>query len=329
MGGAQVGNCDLLCQKMFWLITGGAGYIGSHVVDLFIDSGESVVVLDNLRTGHIDRLPPGAIFFQGDITSESDLESLFTNFEIKGIVNLAGLKSVEESSQIPDEYFRVNSLGVKTLLSKSKKYGVKYFIQSSTAAVYGNLASGFANESDSVKPISVYGESKLQAEIHLGEEISRGSIRAASLRYFNVVGAKKYQLKDTSVENLFPIVANAISIRSPIKVFGTDYQTRDGSCVRDYVHVLDVANAHLLAAREIEKREIPSHLNIGTGQGYTVLEVINAFEAFHKSKLEIIELPRRIGDPETLLADIGLAVKELDFYPEFRLDQMVESTFVK
>ena len=312
---------------MSWLITGGAGYIGSHVVDVFLDSGEDVVILDNLHTGKIDRIPPEASFFQGDITVESDLENLFNSFEIKGIINLAGLKSVVESSRIPQEYFRVNSIGVKALLAKAIERGIKYFIQSSTAAVYGDLVSGIANEKHSAKPISVYGESKLQAETHLGEEISRGSIQGTSLRYFNVVGAKNPQLKDTSIENLFPIIANTISSNLPMKVFGTDYQTRDGSCIRDYVHVLDLANAHLLAAQEIEKRELPRHLNIGTGQGYTVLEVIGAFETFHKSKVEVLSLPRRVGDPISLTADIGLATRELGFYPRYKLDQMVESTF--
>ena len=314
---------------MSWLITGGAGYIGSHVVELFLDSGEDVVVLDNLRNGKIERISPKAIFFQGDITDESELGNLFNQFEIKGIINLAGLKSVEESSRIPREYFRVNSFGVKVLLEKAIQHGIKYFIQSSSAAVYGNITSGIAIETDFTKPISVYGESKLQAESQLGVEIGNGSIRATSLRYFNVVGAKNLQLKDTSVENLFPIVSNAIRNNLSMRVFGTDYQTRDGSCIRDYVHVLDLARAHLLAAREIEKREIPKHLNIGTGQGYTVLEVIRAFETFHKRKIKILNLPRRFGDPSNLIADIGLAEKELGFHPEFGLDHMVESTFAR
>jgi UDP-glucose 4-epimerase len=312
---------------MSWLITGGAGYIGSHVVDLFLTSGESVVVLDNLTTGDTNRLQKKVPFVQGDITNESDLDSLFGDFEIKGIINLAGLKSVAESSRIPEEYFRVNSTGVKVLLDKAKEHGIKFFIQSSTAAVYGNLDSGIANEQLSAKPISVYGESKLQAEAHLESEIHNGFIRGTSLRYFNVVGARNLQLRDSSTENLFPIVANAVKKNLPVKVFGTDYQTRDGSCIRDYVHVLDIAQAHLMAARQLEKRELPIYLNIGTGYGNSVLEVIEAFQVFHKCKIEAISLPRRAGDPETLTADIGLAVMELGFQPEFGLGQMVSSTY--
>jgi len=311
---------------MSWLITGGAGYIGSHVVDLFLLSGESVVVIDNLRTGQINRLSPGVHFFHGDITSESDLETLFSRFKIKGVINLAGLKSVEESSRIPEEYFRVNGTGVKVLLTKAREHGVEFFIQSSTAAVYGNLESGVAHEQLTPKPISVYGESKLQAEKHLEIEISNGSIRGTSLRYFNVVGAKNSQLADSSTENLFPIVAQAIRNKSPINIFGTDYKTRDGSCVRDFIHVLDLANAHLLAARQIENREIPSQLNIGTGHGYTVLEIIEAFQVSRKCKIEVLSLPRRSGDPATLTADIALAVRELEFRPEYGLSEMVEST---
>lgn len=326
-GDTQVEKSNLSCQTMSWLITGGAGYIGSHVVDIFLASGESVVVIDNLRTGQIDRLSPGISFFHGDITNESDLDFLFTHFEIKGVINLAGLKSVEESSRIPEEYFRVNSNGVEVLLEKSKQHGIKYFIQSSTAAVYGNLASGIANETQPPKPISIYGESKLQAETHLDAYISSGSIRGTSLRYFNVVGAKNYQLMDNSADNLFPIVAHAISNNIPMKVFGTDYETRDGSGIRDYVHVLDLAIAHLLVAREIEKRIVPKHLNIGTGHGYTVLEVIKAFETLHNRKIQVLNLPRRTGDPSTLTADIGLVRKELGFNPKYKLEQMVESTY--
>jgi len=312
---------------MSWLITGGAGYIGSHVVDLFLFSGESIVVIDNLRTGQVDRLPQGVQFFHGDITKESDLETLFSSFKIKGIINLAGLKSVEESSRIPEEYFRVNSAGVKVLLTKAREHGVKFFIQSSTAAVYGNLESGVAHEQLSPKPISVYGESKLQAEKHLEIEISNGSIRGTSLRYFNVVGAKNSQLRDSSTENLFPIVAGAIKNKTPMNIFGTDYKTRDGSCVRDFIHVLDLAYAHLLAAQRIENREIPTQLNVGTGHGYTVLEIVEAFQVSRKCKIEVLSLPRRAGDPATLTADIALAVRELGFRPEYGLSQMVESTY--
>ena len=313
---------------MTWLITGGAGYIGSHIVDLFLFSGESVVVIDNLRAGHTERLPQGVPFVQGDITSESDLESLFSHFAIRGVINLAGLKSVEESSRIPEEYFRVNSVGVKVLLAKAKKHNVKFFIQSSSAAVYGNLDSGVAFELLPLNPISVYGKSKLEAETQLENEISNGAIRGTSLRYFNVVGAKNLQLRDSSTENLFPIIANAIKNKLPLKVFGTDYQTRDGSCIRDYVHVLDLAQAHLLAARQIEMQEIPRHLNIGTGHGYSVLEVIEAFQVSHKYKIEVLNYPRRTGDPATLTADIALAVKELGFHPDYGLSQMVNSTYL-
>jgi UDP-glucose 4-epimerase len=136
-------------------------------------------------------------------------------------------------------------------------------------------------------------------------------------------------LRDLSKENLFPIVANAIKNNVPISVFGTDYQTRDGSCVRDYVHVSDIARAHLLAARAIEKRDIPKQLNIGTGYGYTVLEVIKEFQRFHKCEIPILSLPRRVGDPATLTADINLAARELGFHSEFGLDQMVSSTHAR
>jgi UDP-glucose 4-epimerase len=312
---------------MTWLITGGAGYIGSHIVDAFIDSRKSVVVLDNLKSGEVNRLPAGTPFFKGDITSKSDLEKLFSEFRISGVINLAGLKSVEESSRIPEEYFRVNSSGVRVLLDTAKKFGAKYFIQSSTAAVYGNLDKGVAFEYFHVNPISIYGESKLEAEIALEQEIINGALTGTSLRYFNVVGAKSPNLRDTSIDNLFPIVANAIKNRLPIKVFGTDYETRDGSCVRDYVHVSDVADAHLLAAQHLENQSIPSLLNVGTGHGHTVLEVIQEFQRSLESKVDVLRLPRRIGDPSVLTANIGLATEKLGFQPKRDIQCMVGTTF--
>ena len=312
---------------MTWLITGGAGYIGSHVVDLFVSSGISVVVLDNLRSGNAKLIPTETPFIQGDITNTHDLNKLFTSYQVTGIINLAGLKSVEESARIPDEYFRVNSTGVETLITEAKKFGVKYFIQSSTAAVYGNLDTGVARETISPNPISNYGESKLNAEIILDKEIDFGNIAGTSLRYFNVVGAKDRNLKDISISNLFPVVANAIEQGVSPCVFGTDYRTRDGSCVRDYVHVSDLALAHLLTARQIQEKEIPNHLNIGTGQGYTVLEVIESFQRFHKSNLEVKIESRREGDPAVLTADVSLAAKVLGFKSEFDLSGMVATTF--
>jgi UDP-glucose 4-epimerase len=312
---------------MTWLITGGAGYIGSHVVEAFVTSRKPVVILDNLQSGAAYRLPAGVPFFKGDITSRPDLEKLFSAFKISGVINLAGLKSVEESSRIPEEYFRINLNGVEVLLATAKKFGAKFFIQSSTAAVYGNLDHGVAFESLPANPISIYGESKLQAEMALEQEIINGGLVGTSLRYFNVVGAKSPNLRDTSTDNLFPIVANAIKNRMPIKVFGTDYQTRDGSCVRDYVHVLDVADAHLLASLQLESHSLPSHLNIGTGHGHTVLEVIQEFQRSLENRIDILRLPRRIGDPSVLTADIGLAIKELGFQPKHDIRSMVDTTF--
>ena len=314
---------------MTWLITGGAGYIGSHVVDLFLASGETTVVLDNLKSGNISRVHPSSKFVLGDITNEKDLDGVFSQFEIIGIINLAGLKSVEESARIPSEYFRVNDFGVGQLLNKAQENKVPYFIQSSSAAIYGNPDSGIAHELLSPQPISVYGESKLKAEEKLDSAMTIGDISGTSLRYFNVVGSKNVSLSDTSMNNLFPIVANSIKRNLRPQVFGGDYQTLDGSCIRDYIHVLDLARAHLLAARNLQVGELPKYLNVGTGRGHSVLEVIAAFQAFHETTLELEILPRRTGDPGVLIADTNLAFDVLGFKAEYSLEKMVASTHLQ
>jgi len=309
-----------------WLITGGAGYIGSHVVDLFVAAGEATVVLDNLESGNITRLHPSSQFVLGDITNEKDLDDLFSQFKITGIINLAGLKSVEESARIPDKYFRVNDFGVGLLLNQAQKNKVPYFIQSSSAAIYGNPDSGIAHELLSPQPISVYGGSKLKAEEKLDSAITMGKISGTSLRYFNVVGSKNASLGDTSKNNLFPIVGNLIKQNLRPQVFGVDYQTFDGSCVRDYIHVLDLARAHLLAAKNLQVGELPKYLNVGTGRGHSVLEVIAAFQSFHETALGLEILPRRTGDPDVLIADTNLAFDVLGFKAEYSLEKMVAST---
>ena len=313
---------------MSWLLTGGAGYIGSHIAHQFVEAGESVVVLDNLNTGLMERLPERATFIKGDITSDSDLAHVFKSHAIEGVINLAALKSVAESELFPDEYELVNTIGAAQVLEYSIKSGVRFFIQSSTAAVYGNPESGVAYESTTPDPISVYGRTKLAAEEELMGAVSKKSIAGTSLRYFNVVGARNKLLKDNSAANLFPIVMRALSSGNRPQVFGSDYETADGTCIRDYVHVEDIALAHLLTARALREKTLPPAINIGTGSGFSVLEVISALQEINETSLDPEMLPRRIGDPAELTANVELAEDVIGFKSARTLKDMVASTFI-
>ena len=312
---------------MTWLITGGAGYIGSHVVDYFFSKKESIIVMDNLLSGSRLNIEGKCTFIKGDISNNSILQEIFINHEIEGVVNLAALKSVSESALIPEEYRRINSIAAANLINESVKHSVDIFVQSSTAAVYGNLDSGIAREDSELAPISVYGKTKVEAEIALSTQVSQKKIKGISLRYFNVVGAKSEPLKDTSKANLFPIVMEAIGKKQAPQIFGDDYPTPDGTCIRDYVHVQDIARAHFLAADALRKRQTATHLNLGTGQGYSVREIMARILTHRGSSLEPLIKPRREGDPAKLVAEIELAGAELGYKPEFGLDEMVASTF--
>lgn len=312
---------------MSWLVTGGAGYIGSHITHTFVSHGEHVVVFDNLRTGSVERLPSGVKFYKGDITSEEDLEKVFEIEKIEGVINLAALKSVEESSRLPKEYVRVNTHGVEVLLKVAMRYGVRIFLQTSTAAVYGNVDGGVAFEDSETNPISIYGRSKLDAEKILNSYLELGKIKGTSLRYFNVVGASSSILRDTSNSNFFPIVMNALRSNHSPNVFGVDYPTPDGSCIRDYVHVEDIAEAHLLAVKALENGLLPRAINLGTGKGSSVLEVLSAMQKFLGSNLPLNLAARRAGDPASLIANVDLAYQTLSFKAQRGLEEMVASTF--
>lgn len=313
---------------MSWLITGGAGYIGSHIAHTFVLEGEEVVVLDNLSSGLIERVPRGVSFYEGDITSEDVYKKIFSQEKIQGVINLAALKSVEESMRLPDEYRRVNTHGVETALKMAIRYGVDIFLQTSTAAVYGNVDGGVAFESTNTNPISVYGSTKLDAEKLLGSCIESGKIKGTSLRYFNVVGASTRQLRDTSNSNLFPIAMNDLRAHRAPRVFGNDYQTFDGSCIRDYVHVQDVADAHLLAVRALRTNPLPGAINIGTGKGLSVFQVLEAMQTYLGTRVDVKTRPRREGDPASLVANVDLAWKQLGFRAKRTLEEMVSTTYI-
>jgi UDP-glucose 4-epimerase len=309
-----------------WLVTGGAGYIGSHVVLKMSEAGFEVVVLDNLSSGLIERIPVGVNFIKGDICDFDLVSQLLLENKVEGIINLAALKSVEESKRIPEEYERINHLGAKILVDCAIKAGVKVFIQSSTAAVYGKSDSGLVSETSELSPISPYGESKVLAEREVERFIGKDGRRGTCLRYFNVLGSESPLLKDNSKANVVPMVLEALAKGAPPQIFGDDYQTKDGTCIRDYIHVSDIARAHVLAAKKLEQGSLPQALNLGTGEGYSVRETMSEILRQSNSKLEPVVVGRRDGDPAILVAEVNLATEALGFTASCSLKEMISSS---
>jgi len=317
-----------------WLLTGGAGYIGTHIADEFIRAGKSVVIYDSLYQGlesrivylrakHNTEIP----FIKADIRDYNELESAIRSHKIDGIVHTAALKAVGESMEKSDEYFQVNLEATQELIRIAKRNNVKKFIFSSTAAVYGSPDSMEPCKEDGPKaPISPYGDSKYQAESAVTAFINTPGNHGTSLRFFNVVGAAAPELLDNSVENLVPIVLGKLNKGEAPTIFGTDYPTPDGTCIRDYVDVRDIARAHLAAANATTK--LPDTMNIGTGRGASVREIINlVLEATNKTDTQVIETDRRAGDPAFLCADVTLAKTAMGFESKYSLEQSIRSLF--
>jgi UDP-glucose 4-epimerase len=317
-----------------WLITGGAGYIGTHIADLFIQDGKDVVLLDSLYQG----LRPRVDFLSKkygqkiplhivDIRDYNAVENILKSQAITGIVHTAALKSVSESVEKPDEYKEVNYTATAEILILARKHGIKKFLFSSTAAVYGNPdIMEPCKENGPLAPISPYGLTKLDAESKVTEFINLPGNFGTSLRFFNVVGTAAQELLDNSVENLVPIVLGQLNKGEAPLIFGTDYPTADGTCVRDYVDVRDIATAHLLAANATAG--IPSIINVGTGRGASVREIINlVLKAVDKSDTPVIEAPRRAGDPAFLCANVELAASAMGFKSKYSLEESIRSLF--
>jgi UDP-glucose 4-epimerase len=313
-----------------WLLTGGAGYIGSHIADEFIRVGKSVVIYDSLyqglesriqylRTKHNIDIP----LIKADIRDYNEIEGVIRKYNINGIVHTAALKAVGESMEKPDEYFEVNLTATNELIDIARRNNVKKFIFSSTAAVYGSPDSTEPCLEDGPKaPISPYGDSKYQAEAKVTAFINTPGNHGTSLRFFNVVGTAAPELIDNSVENLVPIVLGKLKKNQSPEIFGTDYPTPDGTCIRDYVDVRDIARAHLAAADATG--QLPPALNIGTGRGASVREVIDlVLKAINKIDTQVIESPRRAGDPAFLCADINLAKTSMGFSSKYSLEESV------
>jgi len=317
-----------------WLITGGAGYIGAHVADAFLSSGKEIVIYDSLYQGlesriqylrkkHGKEIP----LIVADIRDNSKLNEVFATYKPHGVIHTAALKAVGESMEKPDEYFEVNFHATTKLLKIASMHGINNFIFSSTAAVYGSPEhSNPIKEDDPKNPISPYGASKLAAEGEVNKFLSVPGNRGISLRFFNVVGTAAPELLDNSVENLVPIVVKKIRTGQPPLIYGTDYPTPDGTCIRDYVDVRDIAGAHLAAANALEI--LPLSMNVGTGRGVSVREVIKLVcAASGGCDVVGVESKRRSGDPAFLCADASRILKVLEFKSVYSLMTSIESLY--
>ncbi|HEY1637305.1 MAG TPA: UDP-glucose 4-epimerase GalE [Rhizomicrobium sp.] len=311
------------------LVTGGAGYIGSHMVLALLDRGEHVVVLDNLSTGIRERVPAPAKLVVGDAGDSATLGALFQHDDIDAVIHFAGSIVVPESVAKPLEYYRNNSAATRNLIAACVENGIRQFIFSSTAAVYGIPADVPVCETAPTNPINPYGRSKLMSEWILADTARAHDFRYAALRYFNVAGADPKGRSGQSTPRATHLIKRACQVaigrEERLEIFGTDFPTADGTGVRDYIHVSDLIDAHLLALDRLRADGVSLCANAGYGRGFSVLEVIAAVERAAGHKLNVRRSAPRPGDPPTLVADPGY-LKSLGWQPKCDdLDTIVKS----
>jgi UDP-glucose 4-epimerase len=310
------------------LVTGGAGYIGSHMVLELLDAGESVVVVDNLTTGFRWAVPPDAKLVVGDAGDQELVQTVIRQHDVEAIIHFAGSIVVPESIADPLAYYHNNTVKSRALMQAAITRGVKSFIFSSTAAVYGMPQQNPVSEDAELKPISPYGSSKLMTEIMLSDAARAHNFRYVALRYFNVAGADPNGRSGQSAPratHLIKVASEAaLGKRSHIEVFGTDYPTPDCTCIRDYIHVKDLARAHLAALDHLRRGGQSDVFNCGYSRGYSVLEVIDAVKRVSGRGFEVRLSPRRPGDPAAIVADSAKIRGSLGWVPEHDdLDRIV------
>lgn len=312
------------------LVTGGAGYIGSHVVRLLMEKSEQVVVVDDLSEGIASRVS-GSPIFEFDLAEEpaiAQLQQIFRDHDITSVIHLAARKKVGESVEKPDWYFEQNVGGLKNLLEAMRTNGVSRLVFSSSAATYGIPNVNQVTEEFDCKPINPYGQTKLDGENLAREAAEVWGLRQVSLRYFNVAGTGWPDLVDTQVANLVPIIFKQLVEGSSPVVFGNDWPTPDGTCVRDYVHVLDLAEAHLRALEYLERSEREFDVfNVGTGVGSSVLDVIHEVERVTGNAVKPEIAARRLGDPAYLCADVLRIQKVLGWKAKHDLHDIIKSAW--
>lgn len=314
------------------LVLGGAGYIGSHTVYELIDSGADVVIADNLQTGYIQAVHPKARFYKGDIRDKAFLDNLFKQEKVEAVIHFAANSLVGESMVEPLKYYDNNLCGTMVLLKSMVENGIDNIVFSSTAATYGEPESIPILETDKTEPTNTYGETKLSMEKMFKWVSKAHGLRYVSLRYFNACGAHvsgEIGEAHNPESHLIPIILQVPNgQREAVSVFGDDYNTKDGTCVRDYIHVTDLAQAHILAVNYLKKGNESNIFNLGNGVGFTVNEVIETARKVTGHPIPAVIAPRRAGDPATLIASSEKAKKVLGWKPEHdSLEEIIASAW--
>lgn len=313
---------------MTWLVTGGAGYIGAHVVRALLDADLEPVVVDDLSSGHLDFVPSELPFERGSILDGGMLLRAFRDHQVTGVIHVAGFKYAGVSVQRPLHTYEQNVDGTSVLLGAMQEAGIDRIVFSSSAAVYGTPDVDLVTEDTPKAPQSPYGETKLIGEWLLRDQEVATGLRHTSLRYFNVVGSGYPEIFDTSPHNLFPLVFDALVSGGTPRINGDDYPTPDGTNVRDYVHVSDIAAAHVAAARRLDAGEpLEAAYNLGSGEGLSVAEIMAAMARVTGIDFTPEIAPRRPGDPPRIVASGQLAARDLDWKMRHTIDEMVKSAW--
>ena len=314
------------------LVCGGAGYIGSHTVSALREKGKEVVVYDNLQKGHRRAVPKGVSFYIGDLRSKETLEGVFEKENIEAVIDFAADSLVGESVEDPLKYYNNNVCGTVSLLETMAKFGVESIVFSSTAATYGEPENIPILETDRTEPKNPYGDSKLTVEKILKWADPAYNIKYTALRYFNAAGAHLSGNigEDHNPEtHLIPLILQVpLGLRDTIYIFGTDYETKDGTCVRDYIHVTDLSEAHILALERLMQGGESRIYNLGNGRGFSVREVIETARKITGREIKAVESERRPGDPAVLIASSEEAKSELGWSPEYNdLEKIIETAW--
>ena len=312
------------------LVIGGAGYIGSHVVRALAKQNYAPVVLDNLSKGHREAVSAYP-FEQGNLQDKALLTEIFRKYHIEAVMHFAAYIEVGESVQAPAKYYQNNTANVLSLLEAMAENKIPYFIFSSTAAIFGEPVHEKIDENHPTNPINPYGKSKLMVEKMLEDFDAAYGLKSTALRYFNASGADDtgdIGESHSPETHLIPLVLQtAAGKRKYISVFGSDYPTQDGTCVRDYVHVNDLARAHILALEKMAKDNVSERFNLGSGNGYSVAQLISEAQKITGVDFEVRQAPRRLGDPAVLIADSTKAQRVLGWQPQYDLTRIIQTAW--
>ena len=310
-----------------WLVTGGAGYIGAHVVRVLQESGRGVVVLDDFSSGEERKVPAGVPIVRCSVADRVTVAAALRDHRVDGVIHLAAKKAAGESVHIPLHYYRENVSGMISLLEAMQDAGVSNLVYSSSAAVYGTPAANPITEDFPLLPESPYGETKVIGEWLARDQGVAAGLSWVALRYFNVAGAGSDELGDNSVNNLIPMVFGALADGERPQIFGDDYPTPDGTCIRDYIHVADLAEAHVVAAARCEAGTSADVFNVGRGVGSSVREVMSMVSQVVGRDVDAEVVARRAGDPPASTADASRLARELGWTSRFDLRDMVASAW--